>query len=60
MKLRSWVKKVLVVALLISLIFIATTIDSEYTKEYIILLITNLIVLIGSSTLLIKFGGLNE
>lgn len=56
MKLRGWVKKVLVVALLMSLIFIATTIDSEFTKEYIIALVINLIVFIGSSTLLVKYG----
>lgn len=56
MKLRGWVKKVLVVALLMSLIFIATTIDSELSKEYIIALVINLVVFIGSSTLLVKYG----
>lgn len=56
MKLRGWVKKVLVVLLLMSVLFIATTGDSELSKEYIIAVVINLGIALGSSTLLIKFG----
>ena len=56
MKLRGWVKKVLVVALLVSVLFIATTGDSELTKEYIIALVINLGIALGSATLLVKYG----
>lgn len=56
MKLRGWVKKVLVVALLVSVLFIATTGDSELSKEYIIALVINLGITLGSATLLVKYG----
>jgi len=57
MKLKGWVKKVLVVALLVSVLFIATTGDSELTKEYVIALVINLGIACGSTALLVKFGG---
>lgn len=57
MKLKGWVQKVLVVCLIISLGLIAMTIDSEFTKEYTLFFISNLLVVIGSGYLLIKFGG---
>lgn len=57
MKLKGWVQKVLVVCLIISLGLIAMTIDSEFTKEYTLFFISNLLVIIGSGYLLVKFGG---
>lgn len=57
MKLKGWVQKVLVVCLIISLGLIAMTIDSEFTKEYTLFFISNLLVVIGSGYLLVKFGG---
>lgn len=56
MKLRGWVKKVLVALLLVSVLFIATTGDSELSKEYIIALVINLGIVCGSTALLIKYG----
>ena len=57
MKLKGWVQKVLVVCLIISLGLIAMTIDSEFTKEYALFFISNLLVVIGTGYLLVKFGG---
>ncbi len=57
MKLKGWVQKVLVVCLIISLGLIAMTIDSEFTKEYTLFFISNLLVVIGTGYLLVKFGG---
>lgn len=57
MKLRGWVKKVLVALLLMSVLFIATTGDSELSKEYIIAVVISLGIALGSATLLVKFGG---
>lgn len=57
MKLKKWVEGVLVVCLIISLGLITMTIDSEFTKEYTLFFISNLLVVIGSGYLLVKFGG---
>ena len=54
--LKKWLDKTLKVLVMLSLILIVCTIDSEWTNEYLIFLSINVITFVASAKILIKYS----
>lgn len=57
---KKWVENVVASVFGISFLFIATTIESDWTKAYLILLGINLFLFITSGLLLSKYGRIED
>lgn len=54
--LKKWFERVLSVIACITFMLVATTIDSEWSKEYLIFLLVNMSLFVSSSYLLINYS----
>lgn len=54
--LKNWLDKTLKVLVMLSLMLIVCTIDNEWTSEYLIFLVINIITFVVSAKILIKYS----
>lgn len=56
MKLRKWVQRVLEVLCTIAIMMLLTTIESDWSLEYLVFVVTNLAIACATGLTLKKFG----
>ena len=56
MKLRKNIQRVLEVILVIALVMLLTTLESEWTLEYLVFVVTNLAIVCATGLTLKKYG----